>query len=127
MMNFHLPSNNLRSLKEYKPMLVSAIKILALFVAALYLLGFTLFPLLGVGNYQLVRIDALLPSEWVMLICLSAVLFAWSFRCLVKLSKESRSKNLDTATVKYNSCSGGLSSVYEGKVPADKKQEDSTR
>jgi hypothetical protein len=90
MMNFHLSSNNLRSLKEYKPILVSAVKILALFVAALYLLGFTLFPLLGVGNYQLVRIDVLLPSEWVMLICLSAVLFAWSFRCLAKLPREIR-------------------------------------
>jgi hypothetical protein len=127
MMDFHLSSNNLRSLKEYKPMLICAVKILALFVAALYLLGFTLFPLLGVGNYQLVRIDALLPSEWVMLTCLSAGLFAWSFRCLVKLSRESRSKNIDTATVKYNSYSGGLSFVYEGKVPAGKKQEDSTR
>ena len=126
-MNFHFSSNNLRSLKEYKPILVSAVKILALFVAALYLLGFTLFPLLGVGNYQLVRTDVLLPSEWVMLICLSAVLFAWSFRCLVKLSRESRSKNLDGATVKYDSYSGGLSSVYEGRVPADKKQEDSIR
>ena len=94
MMNFHRSSNNLRSLKEYKPALVSAVKILALFVAALYLLGFTLFPLLGVGNYQLVRIDALLPSEWVMLICLSAVLFAWSFRCLAKLPREIREKNL---------------------------------
>jgi hypothetical protein len=103
MMNFHLSSNNLRSLKEYKPMLTSAVKILALFVAALYLLGFTLFPLLGVGNYQLVRIDVLLPSEWAMLICLSAVLFAWSFRCLAKLSRESRSKNLDNATVKSDS------------------------
>jgi hypothetical protein len=99
-MNFHLSSDNLRSLKECKPIIICAVKILVLFVAALYLLGFTLFPLLGVGNYQLVRIDALLPSEWVMLICLSAVLFAWSFHCLVKLSRESRSKNLDTATVK---------------------------
>lgn len=99
-MTFHLSSNNLRNLKEYKPMLLCAVKILALFVAALYLLGFTLFPLLGVGNYQLVRVDALLPSEWVMLTCLSGALFAWSFRCLVKLSRESRSKNLDTASVK---------------------------
>jgi predicted Na+-dependent transporter len=96
-MNFHLSSNNLRRLKEYKPILIGAIKILVLFVAALYLLGFTLFPLLGVGNYQLVRIDALLLSEWVMLICLSGALFAWSFRCLVKLSRESLSKKRDTA------------------------------
>ncbi len=87
-MHVHLSNNNLRNLKEYKPLLLSAAKILALFVAALYLLGFTLFPLLGVGNYQLVRVDALLPSEWVMLICLSVGLFAWSFRCLVKLSRE---------------------------------------
>jgi len=120
-MNFHLSSNNLRSLKEYKPILVSAVKILALFVAALYLLGFTLFPLLGVGNYQLVRTDVLLPSEWVMLICLSAVLFAWSFHSLVKLSRESKLRNLDTATVKYDSYSGGLSSVYERIVSAEKK------
>jgi predicted Na+-dependent transporter len=96
-MNFHLSSNDLRRLKEYKPILIGAIKILVLFVAALYLLGFTLFPLLGVGNYQLVRIDALLLSEWVMLICLSAALFAWSFHCLAKLSRESLSKKRDTA------------------------------
>ena len=99
-MNFHVSSDNLRRLKEYKPMLRSGVKIVALFVAALYLLGFTLFPLLGVGNYQLVRVDALLPSECVMLICLSTGLFAWSFSCLVKLSRESRSKNLDAATIK---------------------------
>jgi hypothetical protein len=99
-MNSRLSSNNLKRLKEYKPMLRSGVKIVALFVAALYLLGFTLFPLLGVGNYQLVRVDALLLSEWVMLFCLSGALFAWSFSCLVKLSRESRSKNLDTATVK---------------------------
>ena len=59
-MNFHLSSDNLKRLKEYKPMLRSGVKIVVLFVAALYLLGFTLFPLLGVGNYQLVRVDALL-------------------------------------------------------------------
>jgi predicted Na+-dependent transporter len=99
-MNSRLSSNNLKRLKEYKPILIGAIKILVLFVAALYLLGFTLFPLLGVGNYQLVRVDALLLSEWVMLFCLSTGLFAWSFSCLVKLSRESRSKNLDTATIK---------------------------
>jgi hypothetical protein len=87
-MNSHLSSNTFRSLKEYKPMLTCASKIVALFVAALYLLGFTLFPLLGVGNYQLVRIDALLPSEWVMLICLSAALFAWSFHSLAKLTRD---------------------------------------
>ena len=87
-MNFHVSSDNLKRLKEYKPMLRSGVKIVALFVAALYLLGFTLFPLLGVGNYQLVRIDALLPSEWVMLICLSAIMFAWSFHFYRKLSRE---------------------------------------
>ena len=92
-MNFHVSSDNLRRLKEYKPMLISGVKIVALFVAALYLLGFTLFPLLGVGNYQLVRVDALLLSEWVMLICLSTGLFAWSFRCLINLSREIRQKN----------------------------------
>jgi hypothetical protein len=99
-MGFHLSSDNLRRLKEYKPMLMSGMKIVALFVAALYLLGFTLFPLLGVGNYQLVRVDALLVSEWVMLFCLSAALFAWSFYCFAKLSRESLSKNRDTATIK---------------------------
>jgi hypothetical protein len=88
MMTCNLSSDKLRNLKDYKPILVSAVKILALFVAALYLLGFTLFPLLGVGNYQLVRVDALLPSEWVMLTCLSAALFAWSFHSLIKLSRE---------------------------------------
>jgi hypothetical protein len=97
-MNFHVSSDNLRRLKEYKPMLISGIKIVTLFVAALYLLGFTLFPLLSVGNYQLVRVDALLPSEWVMLFCLSGALFAWSFHSLVKLSRESLSKKRDTAT-----------------------------
>jgi len=97
-MNSRLSSNNLKRLKEYKPMLRSGVKIVALFVAALYLLGFTLFPLLGVGNYQLVRVDALLPSECVMLICLSTGLFAWSFHCLAKLSRESLSKKRDTAT-----------------------------
>jgi hypothetical protein len=99
-MNFQLSGNNLRRLKEYKPMLISGIKIVALFVAALYLLGFTLFPLLGVGNYQLVRVDALLPSECVMLFCLSGVLFAWSFHCFAKLSRESLSKKRDTVTSK---------------------------
>jgi len=99
-MNFHVSSDNLKRLKEYKPMLRSGVKIVALFLAALYLLGFTLFPLLGVGNYQLVSVDALLPSELVMLFCLSTGLFAWSFSCLVKLSRESRSKNLDAATIK---------------------------
>jgi len=99
-MNFHVSSDNLKRLKEYKPMLRSGVKIVALFVAALYLLGFTLFPLLGVGNYQLVRVDALLVSEWVMIFCLSTGLFAWSFHSFAKLSRESRSKNLDTATVK---------------------------
>jgi uncharacterized RDD family membrane protein YckC len=94
MMNPQLSGNTLRRLREYKPMLISALKIMALFVAALYLLGFTLFPLLGVGNYQIVRIDALLPSEWVMLICLSAVLFAWSFHSFAKLPREIREKNL---------------------------------
>jgi hypothetical protein len=93
-MNFHVSSDNLRRLKEYKPMLISGIKIVTLFVAALYLLGFTLFPLLGVGNYQLVRVDALLPSECVMLFCLSAVLFAWSFRCLINLSREIRAEKV---------------------------------
>jgi hypothetical protein len=87
-MTFQLSNDNLRNLREYKPMLLSAAKIVALFVAALYLLGFTLFPLFGVGNYQLVRVDALLPSEWVMLTCLSAALFAWSFHSLIKLSRE---------------------------------------
>lgn len=94
MMTFHPSSSSLRSLKEYRPMLMSAAKILALFVAALYLLGFTIFPLLGVGNYQLVRVDALLPSEWVMLICLSVALFAWSFRSLAKLQREIRMKKV---------------------------------
>jgi hypothetical protein len=87
-MTFQLSNDNLKNLKEYKPMLLSAAKIVALFVAALYLLGFTLFPLLGVGNYQLVRVDALLPSEWVMLTCLSVALFAWSFHCLINLTRE---------------------------------------
>ena len=89
-MPLHLSSNKLRNLKDYQPILLSAVKIVALFVAALYLLGFTLFPLLGVGNYQLVRVDALSFSEWGMLICLSAALFAWSFHDLIKLSRESR-------------------------------------
>ncbi len=96
-MGFRFSSDDLRRLKEYKPMLLSGMKIVALFMAALYLLGFTLFPLLGVGNYQLVRIDALLVSEWVMLFCLSGVLFAWSFYCFAKLSRESLLKKRDAA------------------------------
>jgi hypothetical protein len=87
-MTSQLSCDDWQNLKEYKSMLVSAVKIVALFVAALYLLGFTVFPLLGVGNYQLVRVDALLPSEWVMLMCLSVALFVWSFHSLITLSRQ---------------------------------------
>jgi hypothetical protein len=66
----------------------SVAKPLVLFVAALYLLGFMVFPWLQVGNYQLVVVDALLPSEWAMLLVLIGVLFAWSFHCVFKLAKE---------------------------------------
>ncbi len=92
-MKLHLSNNSLRNLKGYKSILLNAFKVLTLFVAALYLLGFTIFPLLGVGNYQLVRVDALLPSEWVMLIFLSGAMFAWSFHSFIKLWKNLPRKN----------------------------------
>ncbi len=45
-------------------------KTLAFFVSGLYLFGFAVFPLLGIGNYVIVRMDYLLPSELILSACL---------------------------------------------------------
>ena len=67
--------------------LKESLKILALFTAGLYLLGFVWFPLLGIGNYQLVRVDFLLPSEWVLVSVVAGALIVWSIKKLRNLSK----------------------------------------
>lgn len=63
------------------------VKISSLFIAGLYLLGFIYFPLLGVGNYQLVRIDMLLPSEWIGVTILGLGFIVWAFRLYIKIFK----------------------------------------
>lgn len=73
--------------------LKEVLKILGLFVAGLYLLGFVWFPFLGVGNYQLVRVDFLLPSEWVLVSVLAGALIFWSTKKLWNLSKQLRSES----------------------------------
>ena len=45
-------------------------KTLVFFVSGLYLFGFAVFPLLGIGNYVIVRMDFLLPSELILSACL---------------------------------------------------------
>ena len=85
-------------LKEF--ILKEAFKILGLFVAGLYLLGFVWFPLLGVGNYQLVRVDFLLPSEWILISVLALTLIGWSFLSLSRLSKALRTVDTELSDIK---------------------------
>jgi hypothetical protein len=69
-------------------LLREGVKILALFCAGLYLLGFVWFPLLGIGNYELVRADFLLPSELALLSVLSLGLIGWSFKVFAGLVRK---------------------------------------
>ena len=68
--------------------LILVLKIIVLFVAGIYILGMIYFPLLGVGNYQLVRIDYLLFSEWVFLTVVGVGFVVWSFKLYLGFSKQ---------------------------------------
>lgn len=70
-----------------KKIFIDIVKIIALWTAGLYLLGFIWFPFFGVGNYALIRVDALLPSEWVIISILAISLILWSLKTFYQLTK----------------------------------------
>lgn len=72
------------------PLFFQSTKILILFISGLYIIGFIYFPFLGVGNYQLVRVDFLLPSEWVILTIIAVIEIIWSIKLYVQLIKVNR-------------------------------------
>ena len=79
-------------------------KTLMLFVASLYLFGYAVFPLIGIGNYALANnlssyttsflgytVDCFLISEIGLSVALSVVFMVWCFKCFFELTRKVRS------------------------------------
>jgi hypothetical protein len=70
-----------------KIIILNFLKIILLFVSGLYLLGFVWFPFFGYGNYLLINVDLLLPTEWVFISVIAVIEIVWSFNLIFKLWK----------------------------------------